>query len=137
MLRCSLPVRLKPRPQGLVNRSPLSAWLFIAAVAFADAAQAQTQIAALYTLLNTALAFADAAQAQATGSGESQLSQRVATHCSLAVADAAQVQAQIAALCMLLNTTLAFADASQAQAPWSGKSQPSHREATHCSGGLC
>jgi hypothetical protein len=75
-------MRLKPRPQGLVNRSPLSAWLLIAAVAVADAAQAQAQIAALCMLLNTALAFADAAQAQAPGSGKSQPPQREATHCS-------------------------------------------------------
>jgi hypothetical protein len=37
--------------------------LLIAAVAFADVAQAQAQIAALCMLLNAALAFADAAQA--------------------------------------------------------------------------
>jgi hypothetical protein len=50
--------------------------LLIAAVAIADAAQAQAQVATLCMMLDAALAFAEATRAQAPGSGKSQPSQR-------------------------------------------------------------
>jgi hypothetical protein len=162
MLQWLWPMRLRPRPQGLANRSPLSAgqrllWLSLMQLKLLNAAiglhlcssspgPRDWQIAALSRLLNADVAFGCSLLLWPSlmqlrpwppclvSACSSSLE---ATHCSCVFADAALAQAQIAALCMLLNAALAFADAAQAQAPGSGGSQPSQRVATHCSCGLC